>query len=276
MCRRIRFNAAVHGVADKVLPIQAQAERFTIPSGAWVHLDPDRRASTLSPRRAARLADYRPGPAFWSTLMRQAPAGAIKLSPASDFANHFAHHKVEFELISLRGECKEATIWFGDLATCRRRATRLPENVTWTDHDNPTSAQAPIGPPATFIYDPDPSLVRAELIDSFACAHKLVRLAGGVDYLTADHLVKSPFLAAFEVREISSLDPKALKRMIAKHEIGTLEIKVRGVDVTPEALRAKLKPRGTQSATLLVSDGNEAVMAVLAQRLSTDGLATSS
>jgi hypothetical protein len=277
MCRRIRFNAAVHGVSDKVLPIRAQAERFTIPSGAWVHLDPDRRASTSSSsRRAARLADYRPGPAFWNTLIDQAPAGAIKLSPASDFANHFAHQNVEFELISLRGECKEATIWFGQLATCRRRATRLPENVSWTDRDNPTSAQVPIGPPGAFIYDPDPSLVRAGLVDSFACAHKLARLAGGVDYLTADHIIKSPFLVAFEVQEISSLDPKALKRMIAKHEIGTLEIKVRGVDVTPEALRAKLKPRGTQSATLLVSDGNKAVMAVLAQRLSIDGLATSS
>jgi hypothetical protein len=276
MCRRIRFNAAVYGVADKVLPIRAQDERFPIPAGAWVHLDPDRRASTSTSRRAARLADYRPGPAFWNTLIKQAPAGAIKLGPASDFANHFAHHKVEFELISLRGECKEATIWFGELGTCRRRATRLPENVSWTDHDNPTSAQAPIGPPGAFIYDPDPSLVRAGLVDSFACAHKLVRLAEGVGYLTADDLVRSPFLAAFEVREISSLDPKALKRMIARHEIGTLEIKVRGVDVTPEALRAKLKPRGTQTATLLVSDGSKAVMAVLAQRVSTGGLATSS
>src|SRR5262249_42215478 len=129
MCRRIRFNAAGYGVSDQVLPIRAQAERFTIPSGAWVHLDPDRRASTSSSPPAARLADYRPGPAFWNTLIDQAPAGAIKLSPASDFAKHFARDKVEFELISLRGECKEATIWFGQLATCRRRATRLPENV---------------------------------------------------------------------------------------------------------------------------------------------------
>src|SRR5262249_43614271 len=158
---------------------------------------------------------YRPGPDFWNTLIDHAPAGAIKLSPASDFVNHFAHHNVEFELISLRGECKEATIWFGELVTCRRRATRLPENVTWTDQENPTS-RPPIGPPGSLVYDPDPSLVRAGLVDSFACAHKLVRLAEGVDYLTADHIIKSPFLAAFEVREISSLDPKALKRMIAR------------------------------------------------------------
>ena len=115
----------------------------------------------------------------------QAPAGAIKLSPASDFSKHFAGSNVEIELISLRGECKEATVWFGELASCRRRATRLPENVTWTDREGPTNRLAPVAPPGSFIYDPDPSLIRAGLLDGFACAHDLNRLADGVDYLTA-------------------------------------------------------------------------------------------
>ena len=274
MCRRIRFNAEVHGFSDNVLAIQARAERFTVPSGAWVHIDPDRRAS--SSRRALRLADYCPGPAFWRSIIDQAPAGAIKLGPASDFSSHFANSNVEIELISLRGECKEATVWFGELASCRRRATRLPENVTWTNRENPTDRLAPCAPPGAFIYDPDPSLIRAGLLDSFACEHNLSRLAEGVDYLTAGHRVKSPFLAAFEVWEISTLDQKALKRLIAKYQIGTLEIKVRGLDVTPEALRAKLKPQGTHAATLLVSGGRKVTMAILAQRISTGGLPTSS
>jgi hypothetical protein len=274
MCRRARFNAAVHGVSERVLSIQARAERFSIPTGAWVHLDPDRRTS--SSRRAARLVDYCPGPSFWKSLVALAPAGAIKLSPASDFSNHFEKSNVEIELISLRGECKEATVWFGELRSCRRRATRLPENVTWTDREGPSNRLAPVAPPGSYIYDPDPSLVRAGLLDGFACAHNLSRLADGVDYLTAPHLVNSPFLAAFEVQEICSLDQKALRRLIAKHQIGTLEIKVRGATVTPEGLRANLKPRGTRSATLVVSGGRTRAMAILAQRVSTGGLATSS
>ena len=52
-------------------------------------------------------------------------AGAIKVGPASDFGKHFAGPEFEVELISLRGECKEATVWFGELVSCRRRATRL-------------------------------------------------------------------------------------------------------------------------------------------------------
>lgn len=102
------------------------------------------------------------------------------------------------------------------------------------------------------------------------------RLADGVAYLTGEHLVTSPFLAAFELREVSSLDVKALTRLIVKNDIGTLEIKVRGVDITPEALRAKLKPRGTQPATLIVVGGRGAARVMLAQRVSTGGLTTSS
>ena len=269
------YNAAVYGVSDRVVAIRARAEQFAIPTGAWVHLDPDRRASPS--RRASRLADYCPCPEFWSSLVARVPAGAIKLSPAADFRQHFAGSNVEIELISLRGECKEATVWFGELASCGRRATRLPENVTWTDRDNPRSQSAPVASPGCLIYDPDPSLLRSDLLDSFACAHNLNRLADGVDYLTADHLVKSPFLNAFEVREVSSLDLKVLKRLVAKHEIGTLEIKVRGAQVTPEGLREKLKLHGGRTATLIVAGGGgAAARAILAQRVSTGGVATSS
>ena len=64
MCRRILYNADVHDVSDRVLPVRARAERFPIPERAWVHLDPDRRAS--SSRCASRLVDYCPGPDFWT------------------------------------------------------------------------------------------------------------------------------------------------------------------------------------------------------------------
>ncbi len=274
MCRRILYNARLIDVSARVLPIRAQAERFAIPADAWLHLDPDRRAT--SSRRASRLADYSPGPPFWNSLIERVAAGAIKLSPAADFSKHFASSNVEIELISLRGECKEATVWFGELVSCRRRATRLPENVTWTDQDGRSKQAVTVAPLSRIIYDPDPSLPRAGLLDGFAHEHGLCRIVDGVDYLTGEHLVTSPFLAPFRVREVSPLDLKLLTRLIVKHEIGTLEIKVRGVDITPESLRAKLKPRGTAGATLLLIGGSGAVRAVLAQRVSTGGLGASS
>jgi hypothetical protein len=274
MCRRIRYNAEVYNVAERVLPVRARAETFAIPEGAWLHLDPDRRA--LRSRRARSLDDYAPGPAFWNSLPERVAAGAIKLSPASDFPRHFPSSTYEVELISLRGECKEATAWFGALKTCQRRATRLPENATWTDRNVPTSERAAVSPLSTWIYDPDPSLLRAGLLDGFALVHQLRRLGEGVDYLTGETLVSTPFLSAFEVQDVSPLDLKRLRQIIVKNQIGTLEIKVRGVDIRPEELRARIAPRGERAATLLVVGGEGPARAVLAQRASTGGSTSSS
>ncbi len=146
--------------------------------------------------------------------------------------------------------------------------------MTWTDFEaelgDPRPALAGISPLSSWIYDPDPSLIRAGLLDGFARAYGISRVAEGVDYLTASDLVETPFLSAFAVRDVCSLDLKHLRRMIERHRIGTLEIKVRGVDLTPEALCARLKPRGAESATLLIVGGTgpAPARAVLAQRVS--------
>ena len=100
MCRRLAWNAAVYEVADRVRPCRSRAESFTIPPGAWIHLDPDRRASRQE--RARRLAGYTPGLESLRSFVRLAPGGAIKLSPSSDFAAHFSGPEFEVELISLK------------------------------------------------------------------------------------------------------------------------------------------------------------------------------
>src|SRR5262249_22449444 len=163
--------------------------------------------------------------------------GAIKLGPASDFETHFRDPSFEIELVSLDGECKEATVWFGELASCRRRATCLPEGVTWTDRDGNSDRPVSAGALSSWIFDPDPAPIRAGPLDSFATAQSLWRCTAGVDYLTGPSLVGSPFLSSFEVLESLPLDVKTLRRLVASKGIGTLEIKTRGVDVRPEALR---------------------------------------
>lgn len=257
--RRLRWNAGVYGVADRIVSVRARAEDFAFPEGVRIHIDPDRRADR--DRRARALEDYAPGPAFWSSMMESVPGGAIKLSPAADFARVAPIGSGrEVELVSLNGECKEATVWFGNLATCRRRATVLPSGATWTDGDG-EARLVPIAAPVGWIFDPDPAILRAGLLDRFAGAHGLARAADGIDYLTAPEKVESPFLSAFAVIERTSLDPKRMKEMLRRHGIGRLEIKVRGIDLAPETLRARLDLKGDESATLLIVGRSCAVLA---------------
>ncbi len=264
MARRVRWNAEVYEVEGRLAPIRARAESFPLPSKALVHIDPDRRAGAA--RRARSVFDYVPGFDFLQSLRRTARGGAIKLGPASDFAAHFDSPAFEVELISLGGECKEATVWFGDLTTCGRRATRLPEGATWTDRDASPEGQASVAPLATWVYDPDPALRRSGLLDAFAVRHSLCRCAAGVDYLTSPDRLVSPFLTAFKVVEDLPLDLKALRRAVAAHGLGPLEIKPKGLDIRPETLRHQLRPPGPNPGTLLLVGGGGPARAILARR----------
>lgn len=268
MCRRTRWNARVYGVAEQVQVIRARAERIAIPTQWLVHIDPDRRQGPGPGRRSRELLGYAPGLDFLQGLPDRTRGGAIKLGPASDFLEHFGAMDCEIEVTSLGGECKEATVWFGALATSRRRATRLPEAATWTDQDGPRDPYVPTIAPSTWVYDPDPSLGRAGLLESFAAAHGLARCVPGIDFLTASVWVDSPFLAGFETLEVLPLDLKKLRRLVAERKLGPLEIKTKGIDLRPEAVRAQLKPRGPHPATLLLMRGQKNSCAILAQRKS--------
>ena len=63
------------------------------------------------------------------------------------------------------------------------------------------------------------------------------------------------------------LDLKTLRRVVAEQDLGPLEIKTRGVDVAPKALRKQLWPEGTTPATLLLIGGRGPAGAVLARRI---------
>src|SRR5262249_13352023 len=159
---------------------QARAEVFSVRGASFVHIDPDRRARSAT--RASTVRDYVPGIDFLRSLPTRFLGGAIKLGPASDFDAHFGSPNFEVELISLAGECKEATVWFGELPTCHRRATVLPNEATWSDQDGPRVAMARKGPVSTWIYDADPALLRSGLLDSLAVVHELDRVAPDVDF----------------------------------------------------------------------------------------------
>jgi hypothetical protein len=81
----------------------------------------------------------------------------------------------EIELISHRGECKQAVIWTGRLATARRRATALPSGETIaSDTDTPPPWPAPAAlQPGRFIFEPDAAVIRANLVGLLAARHKL-------------------------------------------------------------------------------------------------------
>lgn len=272
MARRVDWNARVHGVEARLLALQGNAARFAIPAGALVHVDPDRRANR--DRRARRIEDYVPSFADLVAIARRAAGGAVKVGPASDFDRlATALPGAEVELVSLDRECKEATIWFGALAGggVARRATALPAGFSWTDRDGPAEAVSIADSVDRLVFEPDPALTRAGLIDGFAAAHALGRLAPGVDLLTGPAELSSPWLIPFEVEDIAPLDRRRLRRLVRDRGIAIAEIKVRGLgpDWQAERLRRELAPPPDPGPrrTLLLVAGPRSGRAILARRL---------
>jgi hypothetical protein len=286
-CLYTRWNAAAYGVAGRVTVVCADVETLdeslTERSGL-LHIDPDRRpagragdlgragdagrigAERARPgqRRSLRLEAGSPGLDFLSRLIGEFRGGAIKASPASNFGGKFP--AAEIELISLEGECKEATIWFGELAEPGLwRATALPAGETIAG--DPLAAVVPVSPLGRFIFDPDPALVRAGLIDLFASRSGLSRLDDEEEYLTADQALHSPFVQPFEVLAMLANNDREIRGYFRGAGVGQLEIKCRRIPVDAEAVRRKLPLTGDDSVVLLFARINGRARAVVCRRL---------
>lgn len=118
-----------------------------------------------------------------------------------------------------------------------------------------------------YLHEPDGAVIRARLIGDVARSLEAGMLDEHIAYLTSDAALTSPFVQSFRVRDVLPADTKGLAAALRERGIGRLEIKKRGVDVDPAALRTKLKLRGEASATLILTRIGDRRTAILADRI---------
>ena len=107
------------------------------------------------------------------------------------------------------------------------------------------------GPVGRWIVDPDGAVVRAGLVRQYAARHGLRQLDPQIAYLTGEQVPLGE--RGFEVIEEVSTSEKVLRKTLAAHDCGTLEILVRGLDVDPDALRKRLRLKGSRSLALVLT-----------------------
>lgn len=260
MCLRTQLNAEVYGVGDRVRTIAADIANVTERDGL-LHIDPDRRPS--GGHRMLRIEDCSPGLDVLKTLMAEFRGGAIKLSPASNFGGKFPG--AEIELVSLNGECKEATVWFGDLAGAGSfRATSLPSGETISA--DPMSARAELSATQEFLFDPDPGIVRSGLLDVLAERLQVARLDDAEEYLTGSVGIESPWVQCFRVLEVLPNNDREVRAACRRHGFGSVEIKCRHLSVEVERVRRKLPLEGSRPGVLIFARVLGKAQIVVAQR----------
>lgn len=243
-----------------------RAEDIDLSGVDAVWLDPARRTAGHSETSRVGAGDWSPALEWVFALAARMPAG-VKLGPAFDRA--LIPDAAEAQWISVDGSTIELVVWTGALA---RPGVRRAALVVRGDGAAELTAagdteDAPPRALGAYLHEPEGAVIRARLIGEVARSIDAGMLDGKIAYLTSDQPASSPFVQSFRVREQLPNDLKALARALRDRQIGTLEIKKRGVDVDPATLRTKLNLRGSESATLFITRVGSSRLTLLADRI---------
>lgn len=224
----------------------ANAEDIDVPAGAGIFMDPARRTNR---GRTWRVEDFSPP---WSLVLehlRGPHVTAIKMGPG--LPKDLIPGGVRATWVSHRGDVVETSLWNGPGPL--RSAVVFPR-----DGSDPLELSAEhsrelmVLPPGRFIIEPDNAVIRSGLVTDIAPAHDLWLLHEQIAYLSSDVALVTPLADCFEVETLLPFEARAIRAHVKSAGIGTLEIKCRGLDVDPAALRRQLRPHGPRTATLIL------------------------
>ncbi|RDI69205.1 THUMP-like domain-containing protein [Nocardia pseudobrasiliensis] len=244
----VRLAMAAHNLASARNILLAKADALaSCSTGTVVIADPARRADGRRTHDPAKLQPPLPD-------LLDAYRGrdlVVKCAPGLDF-DTFAPDG-EVEVVSLDGSVREACLWSPGLAApgVTRRATVLSTTrAPWTLTDAAPD-DIPTRAPGDWIIDPDGAVVRAGLVRHYAAEHGLWQLDPRIAYLTGNQV--PPATRGFRILTHLPYKEKPLRTELHHRNCGPLEILTRGVDINPDHLRTRLKPRGTIPHTLVIT-----------------------
>jgi SAM-dependent methyltransferase len=258
------FNLAPFANAN-VVHDDAESIDLTEFDAAW--LDPARRtAGHTNTSRLTRPEDYSPSLDWVFGLSNRMPIG-VKLGPGHD--RDLIPADAEAQWVSVDGKLVEMALWFGTLARdgIRRSALLLTRDGVAELTAPADSDDVEVGVLGEYLYEPDGAVIRARLIGDLARSLDALMLSEGIAYLTSAGLQETPFATAFRVLEVLPFDEKKLRLALQERRIGTLEIKKRGVDVDPASLRTRLRLKGAESGTLVLTRAAGHRVALLVERV---------
>ncbi len=251
----------------------ADVTSFPVPSGASIHIDPDRRNEHA---RTIRPEHYRPA---WDEVCRmisQVDAAVVKLAPAATFryCNLPSSHRC---WISLQGSVREQSLLCGrainraSLTADGRSAVSIGADghASWF---RPVVAPTPpiirsVDQPMQFLMDPDAAIRAANLTETFAQEFGLRFLDHAAGFLTGDET--TPQLESLAttgpVIWSGACDDRKLRRELRSRNIYPETIKVRGTDHDPAVLSKRYRKCGETPVILWIGRKGKRVFAAITE-----------
>jgi SAM-dependent methyltransferase len=246
-------NAAAYGVANNVTAITADVREADLPDVQAVFIDPARRTE----RRRLRTGDSEPPLGWCVALADTIPGVGIKAAPG------LPHEMVPpgwgLEFIAVGRDLKEAVLWSPALAATSRRATILPrhssadEDAAELTESSPAVAPVPVRAPGEFLFDPNPAITRAGLVQDLAVLIGAWKIDDQIAFLSADAPAQTPFARTLRVIDSAPWDQKRLPARLRALDIGAVDIRRRGLAGDIDRLHRQLKLSGSRRVTLMMT-----------------------
>lgn len=216
--------------------------------GTAVFLDPARRTGA---GRTWDVADLTPPWSFVESMLGRGQLVVVKLGPGVPDRILPADGAVEF--VADSGDVVETTVWHGPGIDPGRGAVLLEANgetqVVRSGRRFGDGGHR-IG---AWLLEPAGAVLRADAAPDLPGAQDWWAPFPGVAYLASDTPGEGPGVTNFEVLETFPWSEKALRTWCREHRVGVLEIKKRGIEVDPAALRRRLRLDGPEHASVVIT-----------------------
>jgi SAM-dependent methyltransferase len=247
--RMAQANAEAYGVASRVTTLLADVRDADLNGVRAVFIDPARRTD----RGRLRAGDSQP-PLDWCVRLADR-VGRVAIKAAPGLPHEAVPPGWELEFVALGRELKEAVAWSPAQATAARRATILPagDELVQAPGDEPGDVR----PPGEFLFDPNPAVTRAGLVRELGAMIGAWQIDRQIAFLSADSGIRTPFARVLRVIDSGPWQQKRLPARLRALDIGSVDIRRRGLAGDVELLRRQLRLSGSRRATLVMTRVND-------------------
>ena len=218
-----------------------------MPHASAIYIDPARRDAHGA--RTYSISDCTPNVLeLQELLVKKADRVIIKLSPMLDWhkAASELQHISAIHIVSVQNECKELLLVIADGAMSEAPVVCINlladgtlQRFEYNPATNAQSANVNAKVNATYLYEPNASIMKAGCFDEIGDFYQICKLSANSHLYVSNHEVKDFPGRGFQILSIPSMNKRELKE--ALRDIDRANITVRNFPMSAEALRKRLR-----------------------------------
>jgi SAM-dependent methyltransferase len=235
------LNARVYHATAHIESRLEKVERTDLTGADGVFIDPARRDNT----GRKKLGQSDPDLSWCLRLADRVPNTGIKFAPG--LSHQLLPDDWGLETIALGSDLKEAMLWSPALRHHPRQATVIEGDTVSTFAPVPGDQVAVREPVAgDFLYDPNPAITRAGLVDDLARALDAAKIDDQIAFLITRERQESRFARGFPVLASMPWHERNLKQMVIDLDGGEVTLRRRGLAGNVDDIQRRLRGKGNQ------------------------------